>query len=357
MRRALTFVLLTLGVFNIALGLLLRFYAYPRLAVAPLDPGVSLVATGNATVFYPAMLEMRQNVPVTTTIRVRGKIDAPEVQINGSVAVWDIGQVTEDDTGALVDAQDQWVCVDRRTGMAVQPCSEEKTNGDTGIHATGLQLKFPFNTGRQDYAFYDAAARMALPMRYDGDETIDGLPVYRFVQTVPVMKIAEVKAPVSLVGGTGNRTVTAARMYEASRTYWVEPYTGQIVKARQMVHQFLRGPNGQNGQTLFDGTFNVANASVQASVDKAKSDSSKVQLLYDSGPRLLLIAGTGLLFTGVALLVSQRRRRRRLAARSFLTQEWTDEWDSEPPSYAVLSRQDTVAMERQAAPATLEHHR
>lgn len=301
MRRAIGLGLLALGIFGVTLGLLLRFYAYPKLAVAPLDPGVKSIAQGTATVFYPATLKTRSDVLLTATRRVDGKIDSPDVRVNGKVAVWEMGLVTEDDTGAMVDAQDQWVCVDRRTAMAVQPCSDQKINTDAGVQATGLQYKFPFNTQKQDYPFFDVLTRTAPMMHFDGEEVIDGLPTYRFVQTIPVTKIADVDAPSSLVGGTTNDTVTAGRMYEDRRTVWVEPYTGQIVKGQEKVHQFLRGPNGQDGQLLLDGTLAFTADTVQTSVDKAKSDRAKVRLLYDSGPRLLI--GLGVLFLLAGLLV------------------------------------------------------
>jgi Porin PorA len=310
-RRAISLVLLTLGIFGVAMGLLLRFYAYPKLAVSPLDPHAKTVAQGTATVFDPGTFKQRDDVALTATRRIDGKIDSPEVKINGSVAVWEMGLVTEDDSGGLVDAQDQWVCVDRRNAQAAQPCTDEKLNGDASLKATGLQYKFPFHTQKHDYSFYDVFMHQAPPMHYDGEEVIDGLPVYRFVQTIPVTKIADIPdTPSSLVGGTANDPVTAGRMYENVRTVWVEPYTGSIVKGQEKVHQFLRGPDGTDGQVLLDGTLTFTADTIRDQVAEAKKNRAKVQLLYQTGPLVLIGLGVLFLLAGlVVLLLSTDRFR------------------------------------------------
>jgi hypothetical protein len=310
-RRATSLVLLTLGVFGVMLGLLLRFYAYPRLAVAPLDPQAKTVAQGTGmTVFYPADLTQRTGVTLTSTRRIQGKIDAPEAKVNGDVAVWEMGLVTEDDNGTLVDAVDQWVCVDRRTGQAVAPCIEQKVDQDANAPATGLQYKFPFGTHKHDYAFYDVTTRTAPVMHFDGDDVIDGLAVYRFVQTIPATKIADIEVPSNLAGGTTTETVTAGRMYQNVRTVWVEPYTGSIVKGQEQQRQFLRGPDGKDGTVLLSGTIAFTPDTVKAQVADAKSNRSKTRLLYDLGPWLGIGVGLVLVIAGLVVMFLVGRRLR-----------------------------------------------
>jgi hypothetical protein len=307
-RRAICLVLLTLGIFGVALGLLLRFYAYPKLAVAPLDPKAKTVAQGTGiTVFYPGDLKQRTDVTLTATRRIEGKIDSPDAKVNGDVAVWQMGLVTEDDNGTLVDAVDQWVCVDRRTARAVQPCTDQRVNQDTNVQATGLQYKFPFNTHKHDYAFYDVVTRQAPPMHFDGGEVINGLSVYRFVQTIPATKIADIDVPSNLAGGTTTETVSAGRMYQNVRTVWVEPDTGSIVKGQEKQRQFLRGPDGRDGTVLLDGTLTFTPDTVNAQVADAKKNSAKVRLLYQTGPRSLIGLGVLFLLAGLAVILVPRR--------------------------------------------------
>src|SRR3954451_13420235 len=71
MRRVASIVLLTLGVFAVVLGVLLRFYIHSALGVAPLDPATTTVATGTGvTVFYPGDLKQRTDATVTATRQV-----------------------------------------------------------------------------------------------------------------------------------------------------------------------------------------------------------------------------------------------------------------------------------------------
>jgi hypothetical protein len=190
----------------------------------------------------------------------------------------------------------------------VQPCTDQKVNQDTNVQATGLQYKFPFNTHQHDYAFYDVTTRTAPPMHFDGEEVIDGLPTYRFVQTIPATKIADIDVPSNLAGGTGTETVTAGRMYQNVRTVWVEPYTGSIVKGSEKQHQFLRGPDGQDGQVLMDGTLTFTPDTVSTQVADAKKNSAKVRLLYQTGPQLLIGLGVLFLLAGLILMLLPGRR-------------------------------------------------
>ena len=68
MRRVVTVLLLTLGVFAVVLGVLLRFYVHHRLGVAPLDPASTTVSKGTGvTVFYPKTLTQRTDATITAT--------------------------------------------------------------------------------------------------------------------------------------------------------------------------------------------------------------------------------------------------------------------------------------------------
>jgi hypothetical protein len=304
------------------MGLMLRFYAYPRLALAPLDPHAKTVATGTGiTVFYPDQLKQRTDVTLTATRRIEGKIDSPDVRINGDVALWAMGLVTEDDNGVVVDAVQQWVCVDRRTGEAVQPCTQQRVDQDQTVRATGLNYKFPFNTEKKDYPFFDVTTRTSPMMHFDGEDAVNGLQVYRFVQTIAPTKIQQIDVPADLVGGEAGAVVSAGRYYQDVRTVWVEPYTGTIVKGQEKVHQFLRGPDGKDGEVLLDGTLTFTPDTVASQVNDAKTNMAKVRLVYDQGPRVLVGLGVIFILAGLLLLLIPSRRRAR--THTAPPSEWT----------------------------------
>jgi hypothetical protein len=293
------------------MGLLLRLYAYPRLALAPLDPKAVTVARGTGiTVFYPGDLKQRTDVTLTATRRIQGKLDSPDVKINGNVALWAMGLVTEDDNGTVVDAVEQWVCVNRRTAEAVQPCTGQRIGEDTSRTAQGLEYKFPFNTQKRDYPFFDVTTKTAPLMRFRAETNVDGLPVYQFVQTIQPTKIEDVQVPGNLVGGDATESVTAGRFYQTERTVWVEPYTGSIVKGQEKVRQFLRGPDGRDGTVLLDGTLTFTPETTASLVAKAKNDRSQVRLVFDTGPQVLIALGLVLAIAGLVLLILSSRRRR-----------------------------------------------
>jgi DUF3068 family protein len=359
MRRAGGVLLIALGAFAIALAVLLPTVAYHRLAVAPLDPDTETVAQGTGmTVFYPRSLVDRsveaQRTDATVTARriVRGKLDAPEAKLNGDVALWRVGLVIQDERRELINAVEQWVCVDRRTAEGVAPCQPQKiddgTRVDTAADETGLNYKFPFDTQRRDYRFFDVTLRTATPIAYDGEETINGLPVYRFVQRIPATKLEDREVPAQLVGGPPGTTVTAGRYYENVRTVWVEPFTGAIVKGQETVRQVLRGPDGRDGTVLLAGTITFTPQTVQRQVDNANDGRAKLRMLRQTGPIVGYVVGALLLAGGLIVILLVRpkgtahRRGEPRPRRSPLTRPAGSPSASEPGASAPTQDQHKV---------------
>jgi hypothetical protein len=320
MRRVAGVILIALGVFAITLGFTLRYVVLDRLAVAPLDPDTETVAQGTGmTVFYPKALAdpslPRQRTDATVTARriVSGQLDAPEVKVDGDVAMWRVGLVVEDERSELINAVEQWVCVDRRTAAGVRPCAKQKiddgTRVDTDTDMSGLEYKFPFNTQKREYTFFDITLRRATPIRYDGEERINGLDTYRFVQRIDPVKLEDREVPGDLVNGAAGTTVTAQRFYQNVRTVWVEPRTGSVVKGSEQVRQWLRGPDGSDGQVLLAGTLTFTPQTVQRQVDDAKANAAKLRALSGTGPILAWVIGSVLLLIGLVLMLIGRRPR------------------------------------------------
>ncbi|GAA0955444.1 DUF3068 domain-containing protein [Virgisporangium aurantiacum] len=313
MRRVAGILLVTLGAFGITLGLLMPTVIYDRLAVAPLDPDSETVAQGtNMTVFYPGELAkggnpIRTDATVTARRIVSGQYDAPEVKLNGDVALWRVGLVVEDERGTLINAIEQWVCVDRRTAEGLQDCEKEKIDDGTettDVDQRGLQYKFPFDTQKKDYTFFDISLRRALPIAYDGEESVNGLATYRFVQRIEPTKVKTQQVPGSLFGSTEG-TLSSDQMYENVRKIWVEPHTGQIVKGEEQQRQFLQGP-GNKQFVVLAGTLAWTPQTVQQQVDKASEAADRLVLLTRTGPIVMWTVGGLMVIGGVLLLVSGR---------------------------------------------------
>ncbi|HEY0641042.1 MAG TPA: DUF3068 domain-containing protein [Pseudonocardiaceae bacterium] len=313
MRRVVGLVLLALGVFGIVLGLALRFYAYDKLALVPLNQSSESVSTGeDMTVFRTSRLEQEDGVSVTATRVVRGNPEAAEAKPDGDVMVWDVGVVVEDSDGTVLTSSLDHLCLNRHTNEAVRPCSGEgiednsddnTIDADDAVTHTGLSYKFPFGTEQREYDYFDNSAKAAFPMRYEATETIEGVETYKFVQTIPLTKldIPEIKLPGDLVDQPDEETVTASRYYENTRTVWVEPYSGIIVKGQEEQKQTLRGPDGAELLTVFAGTLAFNEETVKNSAADASDARSQLRLVRSVGPAVLISVGAVLLLVGLVL--------------------------------------------------------
>jgi hypothetical protein len=326
LRRIVSFILLGLGVFAVALGLLLRFYAYPQLAKIPLDNESTSVAEGDGitalvirTVNGAPVPEVRHNLSLTSTTYVTGDLTQPEVEEDGDVAVYVEAVKTSDDaTGIVVDASVRSLCIDRHSNEAVAPCEGQYIEQEQGQKVTsdrntvqqpGLSFKFPFGTEQRDYPFYDTSVRKSVTARFDGEEVIKGVNAYRFVMDVPATKIGDQEVPGALVGEKNEPTVNAELYYQVKRTVWVEPETGIIIVGQQQGKQELRtaGQDAGSGTVVFDGTLRFNDTTINDNVTKAKDNMSKLSLLT-SWPIAMWVIGAILFVVGAVMLLLGNRR-------------------------------------------------
>ncbi|MFI6826055.1 DUF3068 domain-containing protein [Kribbella sp. NPDC050241] len=265
-------VLIGLGVFFVGIAALARFYAYPTLAVAPADQIAHTVSIGkDATIFSAADLKSKTGVELEARRTVRGDVVAAEKiskALNRKVVVFDTAVVTDDsknyqfpdDSSKTAELPlsfvQERVVLDAHTGEAVRwnPTGDDnsgeyiattlekadrlKPGQNTALFAghQGLVLKFPFGTEKKTYPFWDTTLRKAFPIEFKREEPLDGLKVYVFEQEIPKKEVPQAKpleVPGSLVGDSGKDSVIVQRTYKNTRTLWVEPVTGAIIKGRE----------------------------------------------------------------------------------------------------------------------------
>ncbi|GAB3461854.1 PorA family protein [Actinophytocola sediminis] len=328
MRRILSFILLGLGVFAVALGLLLRFYAYPQLAKVPLDQESTSVSEGSGitalvvqTVDGAPSPEIRQNLNLTSTTYVTGDLTAPEVEEGGDVAVYvEAIRTVDDASGIVVNATVRSLCVDRFTNEAVVPCEgqyveQEQGNRQTADRNTlqqpGQSFKFPFGAEERDYQYFDLTVGESIDARFQGTEEIQGLPVNRYVMDVPATKVADREVPGSLIGEQAP-SVTAELFYQVRRTVWVEPETGIVIRGAQDMKQELvtAGDAPGDGTTVFEGTLGFNETTVNDNVTKAEDTMSKLSMLT-SWPVYMWVGGGVLIVAGALLLLTANSGGRR----------------------------------------------
>jgi hypothetical protein len=301
MARRVGFVLVFLGLFLLFFALVERVYAYPRLKKAPLDQYSQPVATGTGSYFNRSPDKLREitGAQLKNVRTVRGDVKAG----SDEVAVWDSFNSTVDtaDQGVITATQER-IALDRVTAQSVQCCGENPRH-------QGLTLKFPFDTRKTTYQFWDAPAQRALPAAFTRTERINGVSVYRFEQHIDQLDIGDQDIPGTLAGQPDTPSVQTDVIYSNVKTLWVEPATGLIVKAQQDVTQVLRTPGGENVLTLIDAVLTYDEATVDANADDAAKGVNQLRILGTILPVAALALGLIALAAGLVLLRSPEGRR------------------------------------------------
>jgi hypothetical protein len=299
--RRFGFVLVFVGLFLLFFGLFERVYAYPRLKKAPLDQYSQPVAIGTGTYFNRSPDKLREitGAQLKNVRTVRGDVAAG----TDEVAVWDSFTSTVDaaDQGVISATQER-IALDRVTAQSVQCCGENPRH-------QGLTLKFPFDTRKTDYQFWDGPAQRALPARFTREETVNGVRVYRFEQRMDRLDIGDQEIPGTLAGDPDAASVQTNIVYSNVKTLWVEPTTGIIVKAQQDVTQVLETQGGEQVLTLVDAVLTYDDATVEQNADDAGAGARRLRLLGTILPLAALFLGLVCVVAGLVLLRSPEGRR------------------------------------------------
>jgi hypothetical protein len=307
MRRFLGPVLLGVGVFLVVLAGLLKFFVADRVIVTPVDQYAQTTSPGPGSYLDPAVLQVR-SADLVAVRTLKGDVAAS----NKDTAVWDVSVVLSTGDGQFVRATVDRVATDRRTAEAVNCCGEAVDSVPT--RHSGLSYKFPFNTQKQDYQFWDSNAKKAVPARYVSEETVQGLTTYKFMAQIPPTQIQTQEVPGSLVGESAP-SVQAPVFYTDTRTVWVEPKTGVIVKGTEQNRTTLRDSAGQDRTVVlqFDLTFDRDTQLSQAKL--ARDNIGKIDLVTTWLPLIGLLVGLVLLIAGLIIMVAADRSATRGAHR------------------------------------------
>ena len=325
--------ILGLGAALLIAALLLSTYTHSKIAKVPLDLDATLISDGSGTAFDPASLNSERFVVDRDVPMVQQEQLSVESPSNADVVTLQVGSTLrrsdrQQDTGLLLALVDT-VTVNRSTAEAVssesnpggavqKPRSMEDDKPPTNIALPheGLAYRFPFDTEKKTYSVFDPIAQKAFDANYDGEEDVNGLTAYRFVQNVgydsdgklvePVKYASlyeddadsEVTARAALWGvpGEPEEPITMARYYAAQRTYWVDPVSGTIVKKDEHgYHYYARDPLKPE-VTFVDYKVAFDDETVESQVASAGDERDRVALWG----RILPITFTA---TGLVLLV------------------------------------------------------
>ncbi|MGJ6120976.1 DUF3068 domain-containing protein [Mycolicibacterium sp. Y3] len=323
--------LMGLGAALLIAALLLSTYTKGKIAKIPLDLEADLISEGTGTALDPASLSqpdhfvVNKNVPVA--LQQQESVEAPA---NADVVTLQVGTSLrrtdkQQDNGLLLAMVDT-VTLNRKTAEAVssdtnpggavqKPRTIEEDNPPTNIALPheGLAYRFPFDTEKKTYPFFDPIAQKPYDANYDGEEDINGLTTYRFTQNVGYDadgKLAEPIKYASLYDNDIDSTVTAraaqwgveaadpydpvtmTRYYAAQRTFWVDPVSGTIVKAKQHGFHYYARDALKPEVTFADFTVTSTEETVESQVSAARDEADHLALWSRILP--ITFAGLGL---------------------------------------------------------------
>jgi hypothetical protein len=322
MRRIVGFVLVGLGVALLALGVLLRLWAYPELAqVGAVYPASDAkdrqVKAGQSVSSGTGVDAFIVRGPRESAIVGPRKVDIQSERTTrgvpaaaqGDNVYWETSvrtfagsaEVPRDVFNAVIEG----VCFDRVSGAATDGCRKkpytqpgaDPSTADATYRPKGQYFKFPFNTQQKAYPFWDGVLRDAPEAKYQATETIKGLKVYRFVQDIPDREIGTQPNLAGALFRSDQPSVTATVRYANRRTLWVEPETGVIIRGQEeQKRRFVF--NGVEVPALV-GTIGYNDATVSANADEQSGNAPSLAALRTVFPWLL--AGLGLVVALIGL--------------------------------------------------------
>ena len=347
MNRASMLRLAALGIIGLGAALLtaavlLSSYTAGKIKKIPLDIDQTLVSNGTGTALDPTSLSagpgarfvIDTNVPL-----VSQQAMTVETPANAEVVTFQVGTTVrrsdkQKDSGLLLAMVDtvtlnrttaEAVSDDERPGGSVQrprTVEDDKPPTNIALPHEGLSYRFPFNTEKKSYPYFDPIAQKAFDANYDGEDDVNGLTTYRFTQNVGYDADGKLVDPIkyaSLYDRSEDADVTAraelwgipdidpyepitmTRFYAAQRTFWVDPVSGTIVRAEEHAnHYYARDPLRPE-MALADYKVTSTEQTVESQVAAARAERDRVALWSRILPISLAAAGAVALVSALLL--------------------------------------------------------
>ena len=305
-----------LGAALLIAALLLSTYTKSNISKIPLDIDHTVVSDGSGTAFDPASLNeqnfvVNEDVPLVmqeqVTVESPANADVVTLQVGSTLRRSDKQQ----ENGLLLAMVDT-VTLDRETAMAVssesnpggavqKPRAIENEEPPTNIALPheGLSYRFPFDTEKKTYPYFDPIAQKAYDANYDGEEDVNGLTTYKFTQNVgfdgdgelvdpiPYASLyddeadSRATAPARLWGIEAEdpeEPITMTRYYAAQRTFWVDPVSGTIVKQTDRGYHYYAREALEPEVTFVDYSVTTNEESIESQVSAARDERDRVAL-------------------------------------------------------------------------------
>jgi hypothetical protein len=290
MRRLASALLVAVGIFGIGVAILFPAYVVPHSKKTPLDLDVLIRSTGSGQLLNAATGKVETvQIRATRTVRTDsnasdGKYTTVQEVLCLVSVVGDTPDCLKSDDPRSLSVTTDRVTADRVSAEAVNlPKYNENVNGDSAVKHSGMAYKWPIDSKKKTYQFYQPEVKAAYPAVYKGTAEIDGLTtyIYECVITNVDYKVLD----------------TFPGKIDDTRTVWVEPQTGAIIKGSEHIVQRITDP----AQTALDTTLTFDDTSIKAQADYAKSKISALNVAKIWAPLGAGIIGLLALIGGILL--------------------------------------------------------
>lgn len=308
------------GAFFLTLALLLKFYAYPRLAVIPKDQNTSqTLVDPKANFLDVASLSFKKDTPIQTTATVVAEKNTPK-GLSGDALIINQWQYTDsvdnakkaqgDKTKAPpISATVQRYAIDRKTGKTLKWNGTE-INGEAADYQGAYTIKLPFGLEKKSYPYFDTTLAKPVDLEYKGTEKILGMETYKYQVVIPDTVFTKQETPGSLFGlAKESPAQNADRSYGNEITVWADPVTGVFMKMQQHQVQKLTIPN-HDPVVVMDTTSVMDEKTVKKNVDEYSSKGAQLNAL-GVAPWALLPLGLILLVVGAIMAIVSGQRHSR----------------------------------------------
>jgi Porin PorA len=285
-------VLLGLGAFLLVVGVLATVWAPGVVKKTPLDVDQTTHLDGTVNKLNAETGELEEN-PVKVESISKADADAS----TDDVTVWvqsacvvidtdDAPNCVDGDDPRLVSASTDVFASDRVSAEAI---ADFKGLPADAVPHEGLVNKWPFDSEKKDYTYWNGTLDKAIPAVYKGTESILGIETY-------IYEIKVENEPIQIADGIPGT-------YSDDTTIYVEPKTGAIQQQTDSMQQYL-----EDGTQVVDLDIGFTQAQQKAFADDAKTNMRMLAMMTLWMPIVGFVGGVLCLLAGVALLVTARRR-------------------------------------------------
>lgn len=303
MRRVIGYVFLLIGAFALVAAGVAGFWGRDAAATVPLNVNTTTVLEGTAS---GALAKSDDPVPVKYT---RTTEAAPNDSTDDVVVFVEAGciMIQEGDTPACARAEEdprvvttteRAYAMDRKSSEVVEDQAKYVGEDKAVANMSGLAGKFPFNTERHDYEYWDDTLGRTVVATYVDDVDVEGVKTYQF--EVSASSDDEILSKGE--DGEPNTDDDVRGSYEATQTIYVEPTTGSYIDqsaTQKMVTS--------TGLELIDAEMSYTDETVSKNAEDAKANISKLDLIGTWIPVGGVVAGLIFLLIGLWLVLRGRK--------------------------------------------------